>query len=280
MELPKGGLLGKVWHLIQQIQEMGIGLYAANAGYFIVLAVFPTLVLLLGVLRYTGLDAGDLLALLSGVLPEALLPAAERLIISTYAYTSTAVVSVSAVSALWSASRGIYGLLIGLNAIYGVREDRGYFYTRAISVVYTFLFLLVLMLTLILNVFGEAILNHFPPAQSEVWDFLAEVVDLRFLLLLLLQTGLFTAMFMALPNRKNSFSDSFPGAILASVGWLLCSNLFSVYVEYFSGYSSIYGSVYAVALSMLWLYLSLWIIFLGGGLNKLLMKNQDKNFLS
>lgn len=272
MEFPKGGLLGKVWHLVQRIQEMNIGLHAANAGYFIVLAVFPTLVLLLGVLRYTGMDAGDLLSLLSGVLPEALLPAAERLIISTYAYTSTAVVSVSAVSALWSASRGIYGLLMGLNAIYGVREDRGYFYTRAISVFYTFLFLLVLILTLVLNVFGESILNHLPPAQGPVLEFLAEVVDLRFLLLLLLQTGLFTAMFMALPNRKNSFTDSFPGAILASVGWLIFSNLFSVYVEYFSGYSNIYGSVYAVALSMLWLYLSLWILFLGGGLNKLLME--------
>lgn len=276
MELPKGGLLGKSWQLIRRIQGMSIGLHAANAGYFIVLAVFPTLVLLLGILRYTGLDAGDLLSLLSGVLPEALFPAAERLIVSTYAYTSTAVVSVSAVSALWSASRGIYGLLMGLNAIYGVRENRGYFYTRAISVFYTFLFLLVLTLTLVLNVFGESILDHFSPTHSRVWEFLEEVVDLRFLLLLLLQTGLFTAMFMALPNRKNSFSDSFPGAVLASVGWLVFANLFSWYVEYFSGYSSIYGSVYAVALSMLWLYLSLWILFLGGGLNKLLMEYQNK----
>ena len=278
MELPKGGLLGKSWQLIRRIQEMRIGLHAANAGYFIVLAVFPTLVLLLGILRYTGLDAGDLLDLLSGVLPDALLPAAEKLIVSTYAYTSTAVVSVSAVSALWSASRGIYGLLMGLNAIYGVRENRGYFYTRGISVFYTFLFLVVLTLTLVLNVFGETILENIPVLHGRFWEFLEEVVDLRFLLLLLLQTGLFTAMFMALPNRKNSFSDSFPGAVLASVGWLVFANLFSWYVEYFSGYSNIYGSVYAVALSMLWLYLSLWILFLGGGLNKLLMEYQDKKF--
>ena len=278
MELPKGGLLGKSWQLVQRIQGMNIGLHAANAGYFIVLAVFPTLVLLLGVLRYTGLDAGDLLSLLSGVLPDALLPGAEKLIISTYAYTSTAVVSVSAVGALWSASRGIYGLLMGLNAIYGVPENRGYFYTRAISMFYTFLFLVVLVLTLVLNVFGESILENIEFAHGRIWEFLEEVVDLRFLLLLFLQTGLFAAMFMALPNRKNSFSDSFPGAVLASVGWLVFSNLFSWYVEYFSGYSSIYGSVYAVALSMLWLYLSLWILFLGGGLNKLLMEYQDKKF--
>ena len=265
MELPKGGLIGKAWGYIRQFSQMQIGLHAANAGYFIVLSVFPTLVLLLGLLRYTGLDAGDLLGALSGILPEVLLPAAEKLIITTYAYTSTAVVSVSAVGVLWSASRGIYGLLVGLNAIYGVREDRGYLYTRSISVFYTFLFL-------VLNVFGESILEMFPPVQGALWEFLSEIIDLRFVLLLLLQTGLFTAMFMALPNRKNKFSDSFPGAVLASFGWLLFSNLFSIYVEYFSSYASIYGSVYAIALSMLWLYFCLCLVFCGGALNRLLMK--------
>lgn len=274
MEIPRGGLIGKLWHFWLRIRPMRIGLHAANAGYFIVLSVFPTLVLLLGLLRYTGMDTGDLLTLLSGVMPTALLPAAERLIISTYAYTSRAVVSVSAVGALWSASRGIYGLLMGLNAIYGVREDRGYFYTRSISVFYTFLFLIVLILTLILNVFGEAILDVLPPARGALWEFLSEMVDFRFVLLLLLQTGLFTAMFMALPNRKNSFSDSFPGAVLASGGWLLFSNLFSVYVEHFSGYANIYGSVYALALSMLWLYFCLCLLFCGGALNRLLMEKE------
>lgn len=276
MEFPKGGLLGKAYGIIRRVQTMSIGLHAANAGYFIVLSIFPALVLLLSLLRYTSLDARDLLSALDGAIPEALLPAAEKLIISTYAYTSSAVVSVSAVSALWSASRGIYGLLLGLNAIYGVQENRGYFYTRTISVFYTFLFLVVLLLTLILNVFGESLLQMLPAAQGALWEFLSEIIDFRFLLMLLLQTGLFTAMFMALPNRKNSFSDSFPGAIFASAGWLLFSNLFSVYVDHFSGYATIYGSVYAVALSMLWLYVCLWLLFGGGALNKLLM--QDEKF--
>lgn len=272
MELPKGGVLGRAWRYWERVRQMQIGLHAANAGYFIVLSVFPTLVLLLGLLRYTGLDAGDLLSLLSGVLPEALLPAAEKLIISTYAYTSTAVVSISVVGVLWSASRGIYGLLTGLNAIYDVQEDRGYVYTRSISVLYTFLFLLVLILTLVLNVFGESLLQMLPAAQGALWGFLSEMVDFRFILLLLLQTALFTAMFMALPNRKNRFSDSFPGAVLSSAGWWLFSRLFSVYVEHFSSYASIYGSVYMMALSMLWLYFCLCLLFCGGALNRLLME--------
>ena len=212
--------------------------------------------------------------LLAGFLPEALMPAAQKLIITTYAHTSGAMVSVSAVSVLWSASRGIYGLLMGLNTIYGVREDRGYVYTRLISVAYTFAFLLVLLLTLILGVFGEALLTSLPPATGGLGWLLSEVVDLRFLLMLLLQTGLFSAMFTVLPNRKNKLSESFPGAVLAAVGWLIFTRLFSYYVEHFSNYSNLYGSVYALALSMLWLYFCLSIVFYGGALNRMLMKEE------
>ena len=267
MELPKGGLLGKGVAHFRKIQKMGIPGHAANAGYFIVVSVFPALVLILSILRYTDLDAGDLMRFLEGVIPQALMGTAEKLIISTYAQTSRTVVSVSAAGALWSASRGVYGLLIGLNAIYGVQEDRGYWYTRGISVAYTFGLLVVLLLTLILNVFGEALMKLMPVLSS--------VINLRFFLLLILQTVLFTAIFMVLPNRKNSFSDSFPGAVLASLGWLIFTELFSVYVAHFRGYANIYGSVYAVALSMLWLYFCLLILFYGGALNRLLMNTKE-----
>lgn len=267
MELPKGGLIGKAIAHIRKIQKMDIPGHAANAGYFIVVSVFPALVLILSILRYTDLDAGDLLRFLEGVIPQALMGTAEKLIISTYAQTSRAVVSVSAVGALWSSSRGVYGVLTGLNAIYGVQEDRGYWYTRFLSVLYTFGLLIVLLLTLILNIFGEGLLKLLPVLSS--------VINLRFFLLLILQTGLFTAIFMVLPNRKNSFSDSFPGAVLASMGWLIFTELFSVYVAHFRGYANIYGSVYAVALSMLWLYFCLLILFYGGALNRLLMNTKE-----
>lgn len=270
MQIPKGGLIGKAYGTWRQIREFQITTHAANAGYFIVLSVLPTLVLVLSGLQYTGLDAAYLMGLLDGVVPAALLPAAEKLIISTYAYRSGALVSVSAVGALWSASRGIYGLLMGLNTIYGVREDRGYFYTRSISVVYTFGFVLVLLLTLVLGVFGESLLENLPPVGGFLGYLLSEAVDWRFLVMLTLQTALFAAMFTVLPNRRNRFRSSLPGAVTASVGWLLFTNLFSRYVESMASYSNIYGSVYTLALSMLWLYFCLSIFFFGGALNRLL----------
>ncbi len=272
MEIPKGGLIGKSVAYIRRLQKMGIPNHAANAGYFIVLSVFPMLVLVLSILRYTDLDAGDLLDLLSGYLPQALQNAAERFVVQTYAHTGAAAVSVSALGALWSSSRGIYGILRGLNAIYGVEEDRGYFYTRAISVFYTFAFLVVLLLSLALNVFGKYLVSGAAHRPGPVWNVISAVFSCRFAVMLVLQTLVFAAMFTVLPNRDNSFRRSLPGAVLASVGWLVFSDLFSVYVDRFAGYSSIYGSVYAVALGMLWLYCCLSILFYGGALNRLLEK--------
>jgi len=279
-EYPKGGLLGKVQGLLHYIAEFKIPVYAAHACYFIVLALFPTLILLLWLLRYTGMAVDTLLGLLEGVIPNALLPGAKKLIISTYANTSGAVVSLSAVTALWSASRGIHGLTTALNNIYGTAENRGYFYTRAVSVLYTFLFLLVLLLTLILHVFGTTLLQALPFSGSLFLTFLWEMIDFRFFLLLFLQTALFTAMFMVLPNQRNRFMDSLPGALLASCGWLTFSDLYSTYVEHFSGYANVYGSVYGVALSMLWLYFCISILFYGGVLNRFLINRRKPKGIS
>ncbi len=251
------------------IGGLNIPVYAAHAGYFMILSLFPMLVLLMSLLRYTGIDVNNLVNGLRGAIPEALLPAAKKLILNTYHGTSGMVISLSAVIALWSASKGIYGLQKGLNSIYGVTESRGYFYTRGISVVYTVLFLAVLLVTLLLGVFGNALVQVFP------LGFWAEIVDLHYIPLLLLQTALFTAMFMVLPNERNRLWDSLPGAVFSAVGWLAFSNLYSIYVDHFSGFATIYGSVYAVALSMLWLYCCISIVFYGGALNYYL-KNRKK----
>ena len=257
---------------LQKLFELNIPVYASQASFFIVLSVFPSLVLLMGLLRYVGIEVEHLTEMLHGILPTALMPAAQKLIMNTYQGTNGTVLSISALTALWSASRGIHGLQTGLNAIYGVKENRGYFRIRFLSVVYTFGFLLVLVLTLVLHVFEPEILAWIPFSESPLFRFLESVVDMRFFLLLGVQTLLFSAMFCVLPNRKPHFMDVFPGAVLASIGWLVFSQLYSIYVENFAGLSAVYGSVYAVALSMLWLYCCISIVFYGGALNRWLQK--------
>ena len=273
-EFPKGGIIGKIMNFAQYMIGLRVPVHAANASYFIVLAVFPALVLILGLLRYTGLAVETLTDLMEGFLPAALMPSVKKLILSTYQNTSGAMVSVSAVVALWSASRGIYGLHTGLNSIYEVDENRGYFYTRGMCMVYTILFLIVMLLTLVLSVFGTTIVEWLP--DSPVFAFLDGVIDLHFWLLLVIQSLLFTAMFMVFPNKRNKLKDSLPGAVVASLGWQVFSKLFSIYVEHFNHYANIYGSVYAVALAMLWLYCCMCLVFYGGALNHYRMENKKK----
>lgn len=247
-----------------------ISIHAASACYFMTLAVFPLLVLVLSILRYTPLELQTLLEILDGLVPTALMGAVERLVRSTYENSSTALLSVSAVVALWSAGRSIYGLVMGLNAIYGVKESRNYFHIRGMNALYMVLFLVVLVLTLVIHVFGKAIVAMLPVETFPIFGFVADVVNSRYLLLLLVQTALFTAMYAALPNKRNPAGECVPGAVLASIGWQGFSAVFSLYVDNFRAYANIYGSVYAVALCMLWLYCCIYIIFLGGAFNRFL----------
>ena len=272
----KGGIVAKAVSLISYLADQKIGIYAAGACYFIALAVFPALLLVLSLLRYTGLQVASLVEVLSSIIPGPLMPTVERLVLGTYENSSGALVGVSALTAVWSASKGVYGLLKGLNTVYGVSEDRGWFYTRFISILYTFLFFGLLLLTLVLHVFGSTLLELLPISRSKLLRILTGIVDFRFVLLLVLQTAVFTLIFAFLPNGRNRIRDTVPGALLASLGWLTISDLFSIYVENFASLQNIYGSVYTVALSMLWLYLCLSLVFYSAAFNQYLEDQKKK----
>lgn len=274
-EFPTGGLIGKSVRLWRFVSSLKIRLHAAACCYFLVLAVFPGLLLLLGLLQLTNLEVERLGEMLSGVIPEALLEGMEEVILLTYDRLSVSAIGLSAVTTLWPASRGVYGLLTGLNAVYGAEESRGYLRTRLLCMGYTFAFLLILLLTLLLHVFGSRVAEILSRLDAPFFRFLTEYLDLRFFVLLFLQTVIFTAMFLALPNRRLRLREAVPGALLASCGWLIFSNLYSIYVEQFGHLGNVYGSVYAVALSMLWLYCCISIVFYGGVLNRILSQNVD-----
>ena len=285
LEMERKNLIGKLITLIQLLVSVICIVTVAGSGMLpkkYLIFLIGALAVLFGathilqypknkVLRYTGMEVRCLVELLGDILPSTMVGDAEELIYSTYRNSSGALVGVSAVTALWSASQGIYGMLTGLNAVYGVSENRGYIYTRSISVVYTFVFILILLLTLVLHVFGSSIINLMRQVDNPVVIFFTDLIDLRFFLLLFLQSLVFTLMFMALPNKRNHFMESLPGGVLSSLGWLVFSDIYSIYVENFSKYSTIYGSVYAIAITMLWLYCCMSILFYGGALNRYLM---------
>ncbi len=268
---PKNSRFRTLIMAAERISSMQIPVYAANACYFLVLAIFPMLLIVLSLVPYLPYSARDLLDLLEQVVPSALMGTVETLIVSIYYNSSGAVLSLSAIVTLWSASRGIYGILTGLNHIYGVREDRSYFYTRGISFVYTFVFIILVILTLLMQVFGPTIMSWFAWMDNPLVELINQIIDLQFVWMLIVQIAVFTAIYMVFPNRRNRFFDSLPGAAVAAVGWQALSQVFSIYVERVSA-TNIYGSLYTVALGMLWLYCCMSIILFGGGVNRLIQQ--------
>lgn len=263
-EFPRGGLIAK----IRALTALQIPLYAANAGFFLLLSLFPGLLVVLGLLRAARLEVEDLLGLMENLLPGALVDTARELVIGAWQNASYSALGISALAAVWSASRGMQGLVLGLNVVYGLRESRGYLRTRLISLGYTFAFLPVMILTLMLHVFGSSIISLLTMVDDPVVIFLVDHINLRFILLLILQGLVFALMYMLLPDGSGRFWDCLPGALLAAAGWQIFSDLYSIYVSWSAAYAHVYGSVYAVALSMLWLYCCLSILFYGGGLNR------------
>ena len=262
----------KLKQLALYLGQQNVPLYAGNASFFLILAVFPSLVLLLALMRYTGLQIETFTEVMEEVVPASLMPMVNRLVRSAYVNSSGTLLSVSAIAALWSSSRGMYSFLVGLNAINQVKEDRGYLRTRLLSVGYMFAFLIVLILTLVLHMFGKDLLLWL--SVLPIPAFLLSLLDVRIFVLLILQTLLFSGMYTVLPNERGKWRSNLPGALLAAIGWQVFTNVYSIYSQRFTAYANIYGSVYAVALGMLWLYFCICIVFYGGVLNEYLEKNK------
>lgn len=262
----------KVKQWIQYLGQQNVPLYASNASFFMILAIFPSLVILLALMRYTGLQIETFTELMEEVVPASLMPMVNRLVRSAYVNSSGTLLSVSAIAALWSSSRGMYSFIVGLNAINQLKEDRGYLRTRLLSVAYMFAFLIVLILTLVLHVFGKDLLMWLNGLL--IPEFLLNLLDVRIFVLLILQTLLFSAMYTVLPNEHTRWRSNLPGALMAAIGWQLFTNIYSAYSQSYTEYANIYGSVYAIALGMLWLYFCICIVFYGGVLNEYLEKRK------
>lgn len=261
---------------IRRIASFRVPLYAANASFYLVLSVFPAIVLVLALLPHTGLTEADLLSALHGVIPSVFEPALEWVVRDLGSNSSLTLISVSAIMAIWSSSRGVYCIKTGLNAIYGERESRGYVYTRLVSVLYTVLLLAALLLTLVLHVFGSQLTAWIAGKHVPILRLLSRVLRFRGLVLFALLTLLFWAILCRFPEPPHSPAPRARARPGASLGWLVFSSLFSVYVQHFGSYSVFYGSLAGIAMAMLWLYVCMSILFYGGVLNCLLFERRSQ----
>lgn len=264
-------MIWKRWKaFFADVSRKKIGIYAANAAFFLVLSLFPALMLLLSILSYTPLSQETLLTAVRSITPEAMGPLINYLVNELYDGSGVALLSVSAVTAMWSASRGVFSLMEGLNGIYDRVECRSYVYRRLLCLLHTVLLLLALLVTLVLYVFGQSIAHWLEGQQIPILRLLLYVIRLRWLVAGVFLTGVFLVLYKVFPNQKLTFRAVWPGAVLSAVGWLVFTQLFSFYVNNYGSFAMVYGSLATIAISMFWLYCCLCILFFSAVLNRYL----------
>lgn len=264
----------RVRRFVQWIASFHVSLYAANASFYMILSLLPTVMLIVCLLPFVGYTGNDLLTLTEGLVPDILTPLLERIVHDLSANSTGILLSVSAIFAVWSSSSGVYCIQLGLNAVYGLRENRSYLHRRLFCVFYMLLLIAALVLTLVIHGFGQDIAAFCASHKIPVLRFLGSVVQFRGLILFVLLTLLFTTMYCVFPNRKIKFTSALPGAAVAATGWLLFTQLYSLYAKNISNQSVLYGSLSIVTMGMLWLYVCISILFYGSVINLVIERNK------
>ena len=244
--------------------------YAAQASFFIVMAAFPFIMMLMTVVQLIpNLSARDVESTILALIPDVrqVAPLVQNIIIDLYTKSPATVLSVTIVVALWSASKGMQGVERGLNRAYECPIQRNYLVSRLVNMGYTLLFLLTCILSLLFLVFGDSIQSFLDNTFPIAADVAKNILSTRSFLAIVLLVACFTGLYTYLPHRHLLARRQLPGALFSTFGWMLFSYGFSMYFNFFSRFSYMYGSLTAIILLMLWIYFCICILFLGAEIN-------------
>ncbi|HIX51609.1 MAG TPA: YihY/virulence factor BrkB family protein [Candidatus Lachnoclostridium stercoripullorum] len=256
--------------------------YAAQASFFIVMAAFPFIMMLMTVVQLIpNLSARDVESTILALIPDVrqVAPLVQNIIIDLYTKSPATVLSVTIVVALWSASKGMQGVERGLNRAYECPIQRNYLVSRLVNMGYTLLFLLTCILSLLFLVFGDSIQSFLDNTFPIAADVAKNILSTRSFLAIVLLVACFTGLYTYLPHRHLLARRQLPGALFSTFGWMLFSYGFSMYFNFFSRFSYMYGSLTAIILLMLWIYFCICILFLGAEINCHLDRLRQRGYL-
>lgn len=243
-----------------------IDAYAAQSALFIVMGFFPFFMLLLTLIQYTHITPDTVMELLMEVLPSSFYDLIESIVRELFS-SNMAILSGTAVAAVWATSRSVLAITNGLNSVRDVRENRNYIFMRLRSGIYILCLLLGIIVAIILLLFGnmiqEAILQFVPALAG----FTGIIISMRALVSLSVLSLVFLAMYCALPNCRMHVVYQIPGAVFSAAAWSIFSYGFSIYFDFAGRGSGIYGSLTTVVMMILWLYFCMWLLFLGAEVN-------------
>lgn len=266
------GFLKELFIRIKKADLTGLG---AQLAFFFLLSLFPLLIFLITLLPFLNLDEAQIFLFIRDYAPGSVAVLIEKTLGEVFNNRNGGLLSVGAIATIWSASKGMNALTKALNRSYGTEENRSFFITRGLSIVFTILLIAVLIVALVLPVFGHQvgviIFSIFGMEES----FAAIWKVLRWGIPPILIFIVFSITYWIVPNIKLHLMSVIPGAIFATIGWILTSLAFSFYVGSFGSYSNTYGSIGAVIVLMIWLYFSAIILMVGGQVNAVMSERYE-----
>ena len=250
-----------------RFQDDNVSALSAQLSFYLLLALFPFILFILNLLSFTSIPSADFVNNIAEFLPTEVGALLRRIVSEMIGAKSTGLLSVGAIVAIWSASRGVSAVSFALNKAYDKHEDRPFWNVAIIMIIFTIAIAVMVLAALLFLIFGEVIARDIfscldgAEAFTRLWRVLRYIVPLVIMLLL------FSLLYKFVPNCRLRLKHVLPGAVVASFGWAIASIVFSLYVNDFSRYTRIYGSIGGIIILLLWLYLSSMIVMLGGELN-------------
>lgn len=259
---------GVVKRVYRAASNDDVATYAAALAFHTMLALFPFFLFLLALVSFLGTPALFVRVLIWSrlVVPEPAMNQVTEVIQRFREGDETGLVSVGALAAIWAASGGIRSAMNALNRAYDVEDRRTFWHRYGLSVLYTIAFGAAVLISAALMFIGPRTASWLGQmlglegTLATIWTWIRYPILLA---LLLLMTA---TAFSVLPNGR-PFKLITPGSFAAIAIWLLASLGFRFYVANFGRYNVLYGSVGAIIVLLLFLYLSAFALLIGGELN-------------
>ncbi|MGM9521542.1 MAG: YihY/virulence factor BrkB family protein [Oscillospiraceae bacterium] len=251
------------------IGKRQIWTFTAASTFYLFLSLIPIVVLMCTLLPYTPLTQEVVLQILENVVPDSMYAVVVDIV--DYVYVgSTAILSISAVATLWSASLSVVAIMRGMDAAYDLERRENYVLLRLRACFFMIIMLAAILVTLCAIVYGQMILDLIRSALHESWAVNALLFQLkysRYPVMMLILFVVFLLLYRWMPTGRRKLFNQWPGALFTTVAWLLFSAVFSLYNSFSNKYS-IYGLLGTVIIAMLWLYYCLFFLLCGAYINK------------
>lgn len=255
------------------IGQNDLSAHAASCAFYMFLSLVPFVGLAVSILPYTGLSQQDLISFLSSYIPDAL----EDIIVSVtddIYFASDAVLPITIITGIYLSSRAFSALIRGVEALCGSRNYTSFLKRSILACIYTVGIIIAMVLILAMLIFGKRMVGLISAEIPLVSPLIALLIRFRFLLAILILSGVFTLIYRYVPEMKLGFGALLPGSVFAACAWLLFTWGFSLFLKLGIGFST-YGNLAAIVICLLWMYWCMFIILLGAYTNVFIFANKN-----